>query len=115
MRSNACGLACAEKQILGVQFYRQKPIGNCVADFYAPSARLVVEVDGSQHFDPPQTEYDRRRTAYLKRLGLGVMRYADRQVLLELDSVAEEIFRAVEEKIPLNPPLQKGGDFLNRP
>jgi very-short-patch-repair endonuclease len=68
------------KQILGIQFYRQKPIGNYIADFYAPSARLVVEVDGSQHFDTPQAEYDRRRTAYLKRLGLRVLRYTDRQV-----------------------------------
>ncbi len=40
------------KQILGVQVYRQKPIGNYIADFYAPAARLVIEVDGSQHFEP---------------------------------------------------------------
>jgi very-short-patch-repair endonuclease len=37
------------KQILGVQFYRQKPIGNYIVDFYAPAARLVIEVDGAQH------------------------------------------------------------------
>jgi very-short-patch-repair endonuclease len=97
------------KQILGVQFYRQKPIGNYIADFYAPAARLVVEVDGSQHFEPRQTEHDTRRTAYLKALGLRVLRYTDRQVLLELDSVTEEILRTVEEKIPLNPPFFKGG------
>jgi very-short-patch-repair endonuclease len=96
------------KQVLGVQFYRQKPIGNYMADFYAPAARLVVEVDGSQHFEPPQAEHDRRRTAYLKELGLRVLRYTDRQVLLELDSVTEEILRTVEEKIPLNPPFFKG-------
>jgi very-short-patch-repair endonuclease len=94
------------KQILGVQFYRQKPIGNYIADFYAPAARLIVEVDGSQHFDSPQAEHDRRRTAYLQQMGLRVLRYTDRQVLLELDSVAEEILRTVEEKILLNPPLK---------
>jgi very-short-patch-repair endonuclease len=88
------------KQILGVQFYRQKPIGNYIADFYAPAARLVVEIDGSQHFEPLQVEFDRRRTAYLTQLGLRVLRYTDRQVLLELDSVTEEIFRAVEENPP---------------
>ena len=97
------------KQVLGVQFYRQKPIGNYIADFYAPVARLVVEVDGSQHFDLAKAEYDRRRTAYLTRVRLRVLRYTDRQVLLELDSVVEDIFRAVEKKIPLNPPLPKGG------
>src|SRR5918996_1831735 len=100
MRSNACGLACAEKQILDVQFYRQKPIGNYIADFYAPSARLVVEVDGAQHCDKRQAEHDRRRTAYLKRLGLRILRYTDRQVLLEMDSVIEEIFRAIEKQNP---------------
>jgi len=88
------------KQILGVQFYRQKPIGDYIADFYGPAVRLVVEVDGSQHFDPQQVEHDRRRTAYLKRQGLRVLRFTDRQVLLELDSVAEEIFRAVEDRNP---------------
>mgnify|MGYP001346069561 CR=1 FL=1 len=88
------------KQILGIQFYRQKPIGNYIADFYAPAARLVIEVDGSQHFEVPQSKHDQRRTAYLKQLGLRVLRYTDRQVLLELDSVAEGIFRALEEKHP---------------
>jgi very-short-patch-repair endonuclease len=88
------------KQVLGVQFYRQKPIGNYIADFYAPVARLVVEVDGSQHFDPAKAEYDRRRTEYLKQMGLQVLRYHDRQVLLELDSVVEEIFGAMKEKNP---------------
>jgi very-short-patch-repair endonuclease len=98
------------KQILGVQFYRQKPIGNYIADFFAPAVRLVVEVDGSQHFDPPQAEHDRRRTAYLKRQGLRVLRFTDRQVLLELDCVAEAIFRAVEDRNPPYPPFSKGGD-----
>jgi very-short-patch-repair endonuclease len=88
------------KQILGMQFYRQKPIGNYIVDFYAPSVRLVVEVDGSQHFDPSHAEYDKRRTAYLEGLGLRVLRYTDRQVLLELDSVAEEIFRVVDGTNP---------------
>ena len=97
------------KQIFGVQFYRQKPIGNYIADFYAPRARLVVEVDGSQHLERAQNEYDRRRTAYLKQLGLRVLRYTDRQVL-ELDPVVEDIFRAVEEKIPLS---QRGRFFTS--
>ena len=99
------------KQVLGVQFYRQKPIGNYIADFYAPAARLVVEVDGSQHVESEHAEHDRRRTAYLKQIGLRVLRYTDWQVLLELDSVVEEIFGAVKGKIPLNPPLPKGEIF----
>jgi very-short-patch-repair endonuclease len=96
------------KQILGVQFYRQKPIGDYIADFYAPAVRLIVEVDGSQHAELSQAEYDKRRTAYFQRIGLRVLRFNDRQVLLELDSVTEEIFRTLEKQIPLNPPLPKG-------
>jgi very-short-patch-repair endonuclease len=80
------------KQILGVQFYRQKPIGYYIADFYAPAARLIVEVDGSQHADLAQAEHDKRRTVYFKEFGLRVLRFNDRQVLLEIDSVTEEIF-----------------------
>ena len=104
------------KQVLGVQFYRQKPIGNYIADFYAPVARLVVEVDGSQHVESEQVEHDRRRTAYLKQMGLRVLRYTDRQVLLELDPVLEEIFRAFgpwKKKSPLIP-LWPKGEFLTR-
>jgi very-short-patch-repair endonuclease len=88
------------KQILGVQFYRQKPIGNYIVDFYAPSARLVVEVDGSQHIELAQAEKDRRRTAYLNQIGFRVLRYSDRQVLTELESVLEEIFQVVGERNP---------------
>ena len=43
------------KQVLGVQFYRQKPIGDYIVDFYAPKAKLVLEVDGSQHLWSPPT------------------------------------------------------------
>ena len=90
------------KQVKGVQFYRQRPIGNYVVDFYAPAAGLVVEVDGSQHFEPPQAQRDQQRRAYLEREGLRVVRFTDREVLTQLDSVLEEIFTAVQ--VERNPP-----------
>ena len=86
------------KQISGIQFYRQKPIGNYIVDFYAPSVQLVVEVDGSQHFDTGQANHDAERTEYLKKLGLKVLRFDDRQVLIQTDAVVDEIFRTVSEK-----------------
>ena len=49
------------KQLRGVQFYRQKPIGNYIVDFYSPKAKLVVEVDGSQHLDVNRAEQDAER------------------------------------------------------
>ncbi|OGQ65378.1 MAG: hypothetical protein A3F89_07175, partial [Deltaproteobacteria bacterium RIFCSPLOWO2_12_FULL_50_11] len=48
-----------KKQILGVQFYRQKPMGDYIVDFYAPKVKLVIEVDGSQHLEEDHIERDK--------------------------------------------------------
>jgi very-short-patch-repair endonuclease len=92
------------KQINGWQFYRQKPIGEYIVDFYCPAARLVVELDGSQHFEPLHQAADRQRDAFLENLGLRVLRFDNRQVLLEIDAVVETI-----AGIPPGPPFTKGG------
>jgi very-short-patch-repair endonuclease len=101
------------KQLLGIQFYRQKPIGEHVVDFFAPRARLVVEVDGAQHLAGDHVLKDRRRDGYLTSLGLKVLRFNSREVLEESEAVAEAIYRTVAEqlkgKIPPGPPLIKGG------
>ena len=62
------------RRLGGWKWRRQAPIGPFIADFYCPAARLVVELDGSQHLD--QAEYDARRTRYLHRLGLTVIRFS---------------------------------------
>lgn len=84
------------KQIRGGQFYRQKPIGNYIADFYAPVAILVIELDGAQHLERGQANYDAQRTRDLQEQGLKVIRFDDRQVLLETDSVLKAIYHFVE-------------------
>jgi len=84
------------KQILGVQFYRQKPIGNYIADFYAPAVKRVVELDGAQHLELGQAKYDAQRTRYLEQQGLKVLRFDDRQALLQTESLLEAIFQAVK-------------------
>ena len=84
------------KQILGVQFYRQKPTANYIADFYAPAAKLVVELDGAQHLEPGQSKYDAQRTRDLEQQGLKVLRFDDRQVLLQTEAVLETILRAMK-------------------
>ena len=96
------------RQIAGIQFYRQRPIGNYVVDFYAPTVRLVIEVDGAQHMGQARKLHDARRTAHLAELGLRVLRFDNRQVLLETDAVLDEISRAVQ--IPPSPPFLKGGN-----
>lgn len=79
------------KQIHGVQFYRQKPLGPYIVDFYCPAAKLVIEVDGSQHQETVALTYDRKRYEFLKCQGLKVLRFDDRQVLCEWKGVMETV------------------------
>ncbi|PKB71354.1 MAG: hypothetical protein BZY87_05730 [SAR202 cluster bacterium Io17-Chloro-G6] len=84
------------KQLDGVQFYRQKPIGSYIVDFYAPAARLVVEVDGPQHQDPIHTQNDAHRDESLKSQGLQVIRFTNLQVLDDLDAVVGVVAEALK-------------------
>jgi very-short-patch-repair endonuclease len=87
------------KQVAGVQFYRQKPIGDYVVDFYAPKAKLVIEIDGSQHFEAQHAEKDKKRDEYLGSLGLMVIRINSRQVLKETEAVLEFIYRTIAKRL----------------
>lgn len=87
------------KQLLGVQFYRQKPIEYYIVDFFAPKTKLIVEIDGSQHMGSDHSRKDRRRDAYLANLGLRVLRFNSRQALEETDAVVELILRTIAERL----------------
>jgi len=65
---------------LPVRFRRQKPIGNFIADFYCDTAKLVIELDGAQHHTEQGMEYDAERDAYLKGLGLMVLRFTNQNI-----------------------------------
>jgi len=91
------------KQLGGLQFYRQKPLGGYVVDFYCHSAKLVIELDGSQHYEPEQQEYDKQRTMLLNAMGLKVIRFPNDQVLRETEGVVAEIYRVACGKSPLAP------------
>ena len=97
------------KQVLGIQFYRQKPIGGYIVDFFAPKVRLVVEVDGSQHMEENHLQTDKRRDKYLTGLGLKVLRFNSRVVLSEADAIMEVMYRTITERlnseIPPIPPF----------
>ena len=103
------------KQILGVQFYRQKPLIGYIVDFYSAAAKLVIELDGSQHFEPDHQAADIQRDQDINSLGLLVLRFDNLQVLKELDAVMSVIFHVVENQIkmqnqiPPSPPFSKGG------
>jgi very-short-patch-repair endonuclease len=80
------------KQLNGLQFYRQKIIGNYIADFYFPKTRLVIEIDGGQHYSAEGKEKDRLRDEYMARTGITVFRFSDREVLGNLESVLEKLW-----------------------
>ncbi|MBT98420.1 MAG: hypothetical protein CL902_07320 [Dehalococcoidia bacterium] len=84
------------KQLNGVQFYRQKPIGSYIVDFYAPAVRLVVEVDGTQHQGQIHAQNDAHRDESLKSQGLRVLRFTNQQVRQELDSVVGVVVEALK-------------------
>ncbi len=92
------------KQLKGYQFYRQKPIGDYIVDFFCPKEKLVVEIDGSQHLSDEMAEYDRIRDEYLSSLGLRILRFTNTDIMTRIDGV----IKSIEEKIPLSPPLRKG-------
>jgi len=87
------------KQILGLQFYRQKPILNFIVDFYCPAANLVIECDGGQHYTAEGLEADRARDQALAQLGLNVLRFDNRQILTEIDGVVEKIYCVVNLRL----------------
>ena len=90
------------KQIQGVQFYRQKPLFAFVVDFYCPAAKLVVELDGSQHFAEEHQVKDQERDAALTGSGIRVLRSDNRQILLETDAVLELIGETVKGRAGVN-------------
>ena len=86
------------KQVRGLQFYRQKPLLAFIVDFYCPKAKLVIELDGSQHFEEVHRVADAERDAALTGLGLRVLRFDNRQVLLETEGVMAVIDGVVGER-----------------
>ncbi len=97
------------KQILGIQFNRQKSIGPYVVDFLANAVLLVVEIDGSQHLEAEHAQRDVVRDLFLRKQQLRVLRFDNRQVLLETDAVLSEIHRVcLERQIPPAPPSRRG-------
>ena len=93
------------KQIQGLQFYRQKPLLQYIVDFYCPKAKLVIELDGGQHYEETNQKQDQARTNALNALGLTVIRFNNRQVLIETNAVLEVINQQIYSGNPPQPPF----------
>lgn len=93
------------------QWNRQRIIGSYIVDFYCAKARLVIELDGGQHYDESGLiEYDRIRTEYLEALGLNVLRFTNPEVDHNFQAVCQKI--QVETERLLKKPFQKNGECL---
>jgi len=82
-------------QLQGHKFRRQHGIGPYIVDFYCPERSLVLEVDGETHAEANQMRYDKKREAYLKSLGLRIVRYTNEDVLHNLEGVWADLERQV--------------------
>ena len=89
------------KHIGNLHFYRQKNIGHYIVDFYCPKGKLIIEVDGGQHYEREGMKKDQERERYLHGLGLTVLRFSDIDVLKNIDGVGERIQEYL--KSPLTP------------
>ena len=83
---------------LSVRFRRQKPIGAYIVDFYCSEAKLVIELDGSQHYEKDSARSDVIRDDYLKKLGLTVLRYADSDVGKNFSGVCDDILAHLQQQ-----------------
>ena len=77
---------------LPININRQKVIGNYIVDFYCAEAKVVIELDGEQHYSKEGREKDEKRDKNLQSLGLTVLRYTNRQVNLKFRDVCDDIF-----------------------
>ena len=82
-----------------VPIHRQYSFGDYIVDFYCHKARLVIELDGSQHCEPKEIEYDRRRTLFLEEKGLYVLRVSNRDITEQFRAVCEMIDFAINDRM----------------
>jgi very-short-patch-repair endonuclease len=87
------------KNLLGVRFRAQHPMGMYIADFYCFKLNLVIEIDGEIHNTEIQKEYDEDRTQVLKNWGIDIVRFSNYQVMNKFDFVQNEIIKEVQSRL----------------
>lgn len=91
---------------LPVMVHRQKIIGRYIVDFYIANYQLIIELDGSQHYELDGKEKDSIRDSYLRSLGFTVLRYSNSEVLRDFSGVCEDILQHMNKP---SPPRGEGG------
>jgi very-short-patch-repair endonuclease len=93
------------RQLAGIKFRRQFPVGRYILDFYAPEYRLGVEADGGQHYGDTNKQHDEVRTNVLSKLGVEIIRFSDRDILTNIEGVYEAIEGALRKRGLTSPHL----------
>ena len=73
------------------KFFRQYGIGEYIADFYCPEHRLVIELDGGQHYSDAGSEYDKSRENYMNSMGIKTIRFSNLDILQNIDGVLAQV------------------------
>ncbi len=81
-----------------VKIYKQRIIESYIADFYCASAKLVIEIDGTQHYEQTGQEHDQKRDQTMQELGLKVLRFSNREIDRQFNAVCEVIDQAIKER-----------------
>ena len=82
-----------------VRFQRQKVLGKYIVDFYCAKANLVIELDGSQHYEPSEQQKDAERTVFLQQYGLTVIRIPNNEVMRNFLGVCEYIDHFIKQSL----------------
>ena len=90
-----------------VKIYKQRIIGRFIVDFYCASARLVIELDGSQHYTEQGKCYDKERTAMIEAYGVQVLRFSNWEVDSNLAGVCQTIAQTIHARLTSMPPAQE--------
>jgi very-short-patch-repair endonuclease len=79
------------REQLGFKFRRQHSVGGYIADFYCPAKKLIIEIDGSQHFEKNAKEYDKNRTKFFEGLDIKVLRFDNSEINTNIEGVILKI------------------------
>ena len=82
-----------------VKIFKQRPIGTYIADFYCSKAKLVIEIDGGQHYTDDGLQYDENRTYALNQLGIDVIRFSNYDIDKNFEGVCAEISKAISQRL----------------
>ncbi|OCL27590.1 hypothetical protein U472_03285 [Orenia metallireducens] len=86
------------RKFMELKFRRQYSIGEYIVDFYCPELNLVVEIDGLIHFRKENREYDKVRTEFINSLGIKVVRFRNKEVLEDIDTVLAKLKDYISDK-----------------